>query len=131
MDPDSEGDKEGEGGVGGNEGNGDTDDAKEKDAGRSFVLIFLGEEDEGALASSSLISRKCFDESGSGVVIQTKIISRIMTNSLPVETMYVVRGAFLGPKNTHLRPKTENTKNELVIDLHLQILMSFPKLVSE
>ena len=58
MDPDPEGDKEGKGGVGGNEKISDAGDAGEKDAAWSFVsfLLFLGEGDEGALASSSLVS---------------------------------------------------------------------------
>ena len=37
MNLDPEGEKEGEGGVGGNEGIGDTDDTKEKDAAWSLV----------------------------------------------------------------------------------------------
>ena len=37
MDPDPRGEQEGEGGVEGNERNGDADGAKEKDATRSFV----------------------------------------------------------------------------------------------
>ena len=37
MDPDQGGEQEGGGGVGGNEGIGDTDDANEKDTAWSFV----------------------------------------------------------------------------------------------
>ena len=37
MDPDPGGEQEGEGGVEGNEGNGDADDAKEKNDAPSFV----------------------------------------------------------------------------------------------
>ena len=44
MDPDPEGDQEGEGGAGGNEGSGNADDASEKDAARSFVSFSLEKE---------------------------------------------------------------------------------------
>ena len=44
MDPDLEGDKEGEGGVGGNEGIDKADDANKKDAARSFVSFSLRKE---------------------------------------------------------------------------------------
>ena len=39
MDPGPGGEQEGEWGVGGNKGNGDADDAKEKNAARSFVFF--------------------------------------------------------------------------------------------
>ena len=44
MDPDPEGDKEGEGGVGENEGIDNADDANEKDAAWSFVFFPLEKE---------------------------------------------------------------------------------------
>ena len=44
MDPDPEGDKEGEGGVGGNEGIGNADDTSEKDVARSIVSFSLEKE---------------------------------------------------------------------------------------
>ena len=43
-DPDPEGDKEGEGGLGGNEGIGSADDANKKDAAWSFVSFSLEKE---------------------------------------------------------------------------------------
>ena len=44
MDPNPEGDKEGEGGVEGNEGIGNADDASEKDAAWSFVFFSMEKE---------------------------------------------------------------------------------------
>ena len=44
MDQDPEEDKEGEGGVGGNEGIGNADDASEEDAVWSFVSFSFGKE---------------------------------------------------------------------------------------
>ena len=44
MDPDPEGDKEGEGGVGGNKGIGNADNTSEKDAAGSFVAFSLEKE---------------------------------------------------------------------------------------
>ena len=44
MDPDQRGEQEGGGGVGGNEGIGDADDANEKDAAWSFVSFSLEKE---------------------------------------------------------------------------------------
>ena len=55
MDPDPEGDKEGEGGVGGNKGFVNADDKSEKDTAWSFVSLSLEKEtkDEGLMAFPS------------------------------------------------------------------------------
>ena len=65
MDPNPEGNKEGEGVVGGNEGIGDADDANEKDAAWSFVSFSLEKETKEPWSLPPL-SRRGKDKSGSG-----------------------------------------------------------------
>ena len=84
--------QEGEGGVGWNEGNGDADDAKEKDAVRSFMSFSSdGEEDEGPLASSSPI---CHEGSGSEYYLYKQLnIKMTIINSRPLFIMILTSAA--------------------------------------
>ena len=84
--------QKGGGGEGENDGNVDTDNAKEEDAARSFIFFHSdGEGDEGPLASSSPI---CHDGSGSEYYLYKQLnINMLLINNLSLLIMTLTSAA--------------------------------------